>query len=103
MNGLWYLIPISIGLGLLGLGAFLWALSSGQYDGINGIWTIDGKSMFSHAQSLALDALRSEPADVRAGVVVCDGQPRDLVTPTLLVVRGGRKDYRLVRATGPAK
>jgi tyrosyl-tRNA synthetase len=27
----------------------------------------------------------------------------DLVTPTLLVVRGGRKDYRLVRAAGPAK
>jgi tyrosyl-tRNA synthetase len=27
----------------------------------------------------------------------------DLVTPTLLVVRGGRKDYRLVRAAGSAK
>jgi tyrosyl-tRNA synthetase len=27
----------------------------------------------------------------------------DLVTPTLLVVRGGRKDYRLVRAAGPTK
>ena len=27
----------------------------------------------------------------------------DLVTPTLLVVRGGRKDYRLVRAAGGAK
>jgi tyrosyl-tRNA synthetase len=27
----------------------------------------------------------------------------DLVTPTLLVVRGGRKDYRIVRAAGSAK
>ncbi|HEX7238314.1 MAG TPA: tyrosine--tRNA ligase [Gammaproteobacteria bacterium] len=40
-------------------------------------------------------------------VRVSDGERRvttaDLVTPTLLVVRGGRKDYRLVRATGPAK
>ena len=36
MSGLWYLIPISIGLGLLGLGAFLWALSSGQYEDLDG-------------------------------------------------------------------
>ena len=40
-------------------------------------------------------------------VRVSDGERKvttaDLVTPTLLVVRGGRKDYRLVRATGPAK
>jgi cbb3-type cytochrome oxidase maturation protein len=36
MSGLWYLIPISIGLGLLGLGAFLWALSSGQYNDMDG-------------------------------------------------------------------
>lgn len=36
MNGLVYLIPISIGLGLLGLCAFLWALSSGQYEDLQG-------------------------------------------------------------------
>ncbi len=36
MNGLWYLIPLSIGLGLLGLCAFLWALSSGQYEDLDG-------------------------------------------------------------------
>jgi tyrosyl-tRNA synthetase len=40
-------------------------------------------------------------------VRITDGERKigtaDLVTPTLLVVRGGRKDYRLVRAvTGPA-
>ena len=40
-------------------------------------------------------------------VRVTDGERKiglaDLVTPTLLVVRGGRKDYRLVRAAGSAK
>jgi cbb3-type cytochrome oxidase maturation protein len=32
MEMLAYLIPISLGLGGLGLGAFLWALMSRQYD-----------------------------------------------------------------------
>jgi len=31
-----YLIPIALFLGLLGLGAFLWALRSGQYDDLDG-------------------------------------------------------------------
>ena len=36
MSGLVYLIPIAIFLGLLGLGAFLWSLRSGQYDDLDG-------------------------------------------------------------------
>ena len=36
MNGLLYLIPAALFLGLLGLGAFLWALRSGQYDDLDG-------------------------------------------------------------------
>ena len=31
MNGLLLLIPVARGLGLLGLGAFFWALRSGQF------------------------------------------------------------------------
>jgi len=31
-----YLIPIALFLGALGLGAFLWALRSGQYDDLDG-------------------------------------------------------------------
>lgn len=31
-----YLIPVSILLGLVGLGAFLWNLRSGQYDDLHG-------------------------------------------------------------------
>ncbi|MEW7009410.1 cbb3-type cytochrome oxidase assembly protein CcoS [Lentilitoribacter sp. EG35] len=36
MNVLIYLIPIALGLGALGLGAFLWSLKSGQYDDLDG-------------------------------------------------------------------
>jgi cbb3-type cytochrome oxidase maturation protein len=36
MEGLVYLIPIALFLGLLGLGAFLWSLRSGQYDDLDG-------------------------------------------------------------------
>ena len=36
MSGLLYLIPIAIMLGLVGLGAFLWSLKSGQFDDLDG-------------------------------------------------------------------
>lgn len=36
MMGLSLLIPIALGLGLLGLAAFFWALRSGQFDDIEG-------------------------------------------------------------------
>lgn len=36
MNMLLILIPIAVGLGLLGLVAFLWALRSGQFDDMEG-------------------------------------------------------------------
>ncbi|PCJ67988.1 MAG: cbb3-type cytochrome oxidase assembly protein CcoS [Rhodobiaceae bacterium] len=36
MDALIFLIPVALGLGLLGLGAFLWALKSGQYDDMEG-------------------------------------------------------------------
>jgi cbb3-type cytochrome oxidase maturation protein len=31
-----YLIPAALGLGLIGLAGFLWALKSGQYDDLEG-------------------------------------------------------------------
>lgn len=31
-----YLVPIALGLGLVGLAAFMWALRSGQYDDLDG-------------------------------------------------------------------
>jgi cbb3-type cytochrome oxidase maturation protein len=36
MNVLVYLVPMAVGLGLIGLIAFLWALRSGQYSDIEG-------------------------------------------------------------------
>ncbi len=36
MNVLLVLIPAALFLGLLGLGAFLWALRSGQFDDLDG-------------------------------------------------------------------
>lgn len=36
MNLVVYLIPAAVGLGLLGLLAFLWSLKSGQYDDLDG-------------------------------------------------------------------
>lgn len=41
MNALVFLIPIALGLGGLGLAAFLWSLKSGQYDDLQGAsWRI---------------------------------------------------------------
>ena len=31
-----YLIPIAIGLGLIGLATFMWSLRNGQYDDLDG-------------------------------------------------------------------
>lgn len=36
MSVLIYLIPIALLLGLIGLGAFIWSLKSGQYDDLDG-------------------------------------------------------------------
>lgn len=36
MEALLLLIPVALVLGLLGLGAFLWALRSGQFDDLDG-------------------------------------------------------------------
>jgi cbb3-type cytochrome oxidase maturation protein len=36
MDVLIYLIPLAIVLGAVGLGAFLWALKSGQFDDMDG-------------------------------------------------------------------
>lgn len=36
MEGLLYLIPAALLLGLLGLGAFLWSMRSGQFEDLDG-------------------------------------------------------------------
>jgi cbb3-type cytochrome oxidase maturation protein len=36
MSMLTYLIPVALGLGAIGLAAFLWSLNAGQYDELEG-------------------------------------------------------------------
>jgi len=36
VNGLVFLIPIALGLGLLGLAAFFWSLGHGQFEDLDG-------------------------------------------------------------------
>lgn len=36
MNVLVFLVPLALGLGLIGLAAFLWSMRSGQYDDLEG-------------------------------------------------------------------
>lgn len=36
MTGLAFLIPIALGMGLAGLGAFMWSMRDGQYDDMDG-------------------------------------------------------------------
>ncbi len=36
MTSLLFLLPVAIGLGLLGLGAFFWSLRNGQYEDMDG-------------------------------------------------------------------
>ncbi|HWM82229.1 MAG TPA: cbb3-type cytochrome oxidase assembly protein CcoS [Pseudolabrys sp.] len=36
MMDFFYLIPIALALGAVGLGAFLWSLKSGQYEDLDG-------------------------------------------------------------------
>lgn len=36
MTGFYYLIPVALGMGAVGLAVFLWSLRSGQYDDLDG-------------------------------------------------------------------
>ena len=36
MTALAWLVPVALGLGALGLGAFMWSLKSGQFDDLDG-------------------------------------------------------------------
>ena len=36
MTGFYYLIPVALGMGVVGLAVFLWSLRSGQYEDLDG-------------------------------------------------------------------
>jgi cbb3-type cytochrome oxidase maturation protein len=54
MEVLIYLIPIALGLGLLALFGFMWALKSGQYDDLEGAkWRILGDDNVGKGETTA--------------------------------------------------
>lgn len=67
MTGLAILIPIALALGLCGLGAFFWAMHSGQFDDLDGDALrilVDDESPVDLARSTpvaAANALRASP------------------------------------------
>jgi cbb3-type cytochrome oxidase maturation protein len=62
MEVLVFLVPMALALGLLGLGAFLWSLKSGQYDDLDGAaWRA-----IAHDDEIATPETASEPPQ-RAG------------------------------------
>lgn len=56
-----FLIPVSIGIGAVFLGAFFWNLRSGQYD------DLDGAAARILTPNTAPDAPRQNPAKTQAG------------------------------------
>lgn len=62
MTALLWLIPAALGLGLMGLFAFLWSVRSGQYDDLDGA-----------AQRILIDEDRPLP-DQAAGDTERDGE-----------------------------
>ncbi|KAF0133539.1 MAG: rdxS [Xanthobacteraceae bacterium] len=72
MDVLVYLVPLALGLGGLGLAAFLWSLKSGQYDDLDGAaW----RAIMDDDDKIP-EAARAQPdQDVGGGT--------DLTNPTL--------------------
>ena len=49
MTALLILIPVSIGMGLIGLGAFIWAMRHQQFDDLEGnAWRVIGSMETEH-------------------------------------------------------
>ncbi len=70
MNVILYLLPLALGLGGLGLAAFLWSLKSGQFDDLEGAaWRAvmepdgDGPREDSQLSSIPLTARASSPVE----------------------------------------
>ena len=59
MEALIYLIPVALFLGLLGLGAFLWALKSGQFEDLQGAAE---RILYDDDEPSAEDSTNAKPA-----------------------------------------
>lgn len=62
MEVLIYLVPLALMLGLLGLGAFLWSLKTGQYDDLEGAaWRAIMDDAPVERGRLEMDKVRTAP------------------------------------------
>jgi cbb3-type cytochrome oxidase maturation protein len=69
MSVLIYLVPMALGLGLLGLAAFLWSLRSGQYDDLDGAaLRILGDDDVERSRETILPAPRNRPETDQAHI-----------------------------------
>ena len=88
MNGLAVLIPVALGLGLSGLGAFFWALRKGQFDDLDGAAVrilIDAGVPVNHVNNLGWTAMQE-------AIVLNDGGPRQQEVVRLLLDAGADPD-----------
>ena len=60
MTGFYYLIPVALGMGAVGLAVFLWSLRSGQYEDLDGAAE---RILFEDGDSPAPDKRHSAPRD----------------------------------------
>ena len=68
MEVLVYLVPLALGLGLVGLVGFLWSLRSGQYDDLEGAaWRAIADD--EPARELPPAARELPPAEVKSSTV----------------------------------
>ena len=65
MNALLMLVPVALGLGLLGLAAFLWSLRSGQFDDVEGARhrILDGQDEPMEAPESKIEKTGERPCD----------------------------------------
>ena len=76
MTDFFYLIPVALVMGAVGLGAFLWSLRSGQYEDLDG----------------AAERILFDEDDVPATAE--PGSPNETIDHAVLSAKGGRHEQR---------
>ncbi len=64
MSYLVWLVPIALGMGVVGLAAFLWSMRSGQYDDLDGAAE---RVLLAEAEAPLRDETRNAPSADRVG------------------------------------
>jgi cbb3-type cytochrome oxidase maturation protein len=75
MEILAYLIPAALGLGLLGLGAFLWAMRNGQFEDLDGAAHRVLMEDDADSDGTSVPTLAQDPLDRGAGAFMHSAPP----------------------------